>query len=64
MSANKDRHPATDSKIEGVEDPHAVATITELIHKLYAVDGPSLVVRKLPDDELIDWSEVVGTVRR
>ena len=64
MGASKGRQRAIRSRAESAEDPHAVATITDLIHKLYALDGPSVAVRALPDDELITWSELIGAVRR
>ena len=62
MGAIKGRQRAS-SKPENADDPKAVAAITALIHKLYAPDSPSVAVRKLPDNELIKWSEVTGAVR-
>jgi len=62
MGAIKRRQ--TRSGAENSEDPRAVAAITSLIHRLYALDRPSVAVCVVPDDELITWSEVTGAVRK
>jgi hypothetical protein len=63
MGAIKGRRRASQSKPESAENPRAVATITGLIRKLYASDSSTGATRKLPDDELIKWSDVTGAVR-
>lgn len=45
------------------ESPCAVATITRLIHDLYASDGCYAAIREGRDSALIKWSEVIGAVR-
>jgi hypothetical protein len=42
----------------------AVATITRLIHHLYAANGSGAVFREGRDSELIKWSDILGAVRR
>jgi hypothetical protein len=63
MSAMKDTQRAISSTLEGAEDPCAVATITRLIHSLYASNAPSLAMCDIRDNDLLKWSEIIGAVR-
>lgn len=64
MVATKDAQQASSAEAESAEDPCAVATITRLIHELYAASdsqAPRLAPR---ETDLINWSEMLGAVRR
>jgi hypothetical protein len=63
MVANTGPQRAAGAEGESAEDPRAVATIARLIHELYASSDshPSRIA--VPDDELINWSEMLGAVR-
>ena len=64
MVAIKSSRKVKRSEAEGADDsPCAVATITRLIHVLYAPNGSYVSIGKGRDGGLIKWSEVVGAVR-
>jgi len=63
MVATKGTEQASSSEGESVEDPCAVATMTRLIHDLYASDGSYAAIRGGRDSDLINWSEMLGAVR-
>ncbi len=63
MVATKGTEQASSSEGESVEDPGAVATMTRLIHDLYASDGSYAAIRGGRDSDLINWSEMLGAVR-
>jgi hypothetical protein len=63
MGAIKDTQRAISSTLEGAEDPCAVATITRLIHSLYASNSPSVAMCDIRDNDLFKWSEIIGSVR-
>jgi hypothetical protein len=54
---------ASSSESESAEGPSAVATMTRLIHDLYASKGSYAAIRGGRDSDLIDWSEMLGVVR-
>jgi hypothetical protein len=64
MGTTKGKWGARGPEADSSESRDAVATITRLIAKLYPRDGASVAVRKLPDDELIKWSDVIRAVRK
>ena len=63
MRAIKFRRVRASARSKSAEEAHAVGSFTDLIHKLYGCDGPDVTMRKLPDDELIEWSKVKKVVR-
>lgn len=63
MVATKGSREAASADADGIEDPCAVATMTRLIHELYAASdsrAPRLAPR---ENDLINWSEMLGAVR-
>jgi hypothetical protein len=64
MGANKGAEQASSSEGESGEDPCAVATMTRLIHDLYASNGAYAAIHGGRDSDLINWSEMLGAVRR
>jgi len=63
MVATKSTEQASRAERDSVEDPCAVATMTRLIHDLYASDGSYVAIRGGRDSDLIIWSEMLGAVR-
>ena len=63
MVANKGTQQASRSEAESAEDPCAIATMTRLIHDLYASDGSYAAIRGGRESDLINWSELLGAVR-
>jgi hypothetical protein len=64
MVAIKSSKKGKSRKAESADDsPCAVATITRLIHVLYASNGAYVPISNGRDGGLIKWSEVVGAVR-
>lgn len=64
MVANTGPEEDCDPEVDSVEGPSAVATMTRLIHDLYAADGSHAAIRGGRDCDLIVWSEMLGAVRR
>jgi len=64
MVANTDPEEGLDAEVDSVEGPSAVATMTRLIHDLYAADGSHAAIRGGRASDLIVWSEMLGAVRR
>ncbi|MBX9774155.1 MAG: hypothetical protein K2Y71_07045 [Xanthobacteraceae bacterium] len=63
MVATKRRKPATTAEDEDDQESCAVATITRLIHELYAANSRYAVIREGRDSDLIAWNEILGAVR-
>jgi hypothetical protein len=63
MVVTKSTEQASSAEQDSVEDPCAVATMTRLIHDLYASDGSYAAIRGGRDSDLIIWSEMLGAVR-
>ena len=64
MGASKGHKVSANTKSDRAEEEaRGVATITGLIHKLYSSDSSSAIMRKQPDEELIEWSKIIGAVR-
>jgi hypothetical protein len=63
MVANTGPQEHPSSEAESAEGPSAVATMTRLIHELYASNGSYAAVRGGRDSELIIWREMLDTVR-
>ena len=63
MVAIKGTEQASSSEAESADDPCAVATITRLIHELYASNGSYAAIHGGRDSDLINWSEMLGAVR-
>lgn len=63
MVATKSTEQASRVERDSVEHPCAVATMTRLIHDLYASDGSYAAIRGGRDSDLIIWSEMLGAVR-
>ena len=63
MVASKGTQQASSSEGESAEDPCAIATITRLIHGLYASNGSYAAIHGGRDSDLINWSEMLGAVR-
>jgi hypothetical protein len=63
MAATKGTEQASSSEGESADDPCAVATMTRLIHDLYASNGSYAAIRGGRDSDLIVWSEMISAVR-
>jgi hypothetical protein len=63
MAATKGTEQASSSEGESADDPCAVATMTRLIHDLYASNGSYAAIRGGRDSDLIVWSEMLSAVR-
>lgn len=63
MAATKGTEQASSSEGESADNPCAVATMTRLIHDLYASNGSYAAVRGGRDSDLIVWSEMLSAVR-
>lgn len=64
MAANAGPQEDSGSEAESADGPSAVATMTRLIHDLYASNGSYAAVRGGRDSDLIVWSEMLSAVRR
>jgi hypothetical protein len=63
MVANASPQGDSGAEAESAEGPSAVATMTRLIHDLYASNGSYAAVRGGRDSDLIVWSELLSAVR-
>jgi hypothetical protein len=63
MVANAGPQGDSGAEAESAEGPSAVATMTRLIHDLYASNGSYAAIRGGRDSDLIVWSELLSAVR-
>lgn len=64
MAANAGPQEDASSEADRAEGPSAVATMTRLIHDLYAANGSYAAVRGGRDSDLISWTEMLAAVQR